>query len=686
MDSNDYFGFNHLQGEQLNTSDSLRKENYQQSLNFSGFDQLSSLAENIHIISSNQFNPFTNEFQTSKINIPSIQQNQNFDFNNAIQNHEDINNQMRESIELNSDTFSINPDTFLPTNQKPREPVYITETQQNRAPTDIEGANDKYPENVDNIINLEINQIMRNLEQEPIPPIKYEYSLNNSNKIFSFKEPLIRETESNLINSIPQINNDYLINQNSQIHNEEEIGSLDDLPLASDVLESGLDLKNINPISSLDKVAQFPEYKSTPKINEIKIDNIPKDPHISVVPKISPISAVPEIPPISAVPKISTISAVPEIPPISAVPKISPISAVPEIPPISAVPDISTISAVPEIPPISAIPEIPPTIENEIQKMTPISQVPHVKTIVPSSLSPVSRVVKSPEKIIVKIPKIHKIIVPKIQKVIVPSKSKIFINNNTINPEPVQVHLPSESTISYPATTPLFGTSTLTTEVNIPSTTTTLNIPATSNYQIPSATTVIVPNSIPFQTQTIEQTHIPIASTTLTPGIPMAISSQISPTLSQAQMPMTKTIIPIQTHIPYNQYTSITSKSINYTNPQLIPNQAQITQISPSLQQTNTFSKMTQNPLPLIYQEGLPINKTQVPSVPQYQYSLKTFTPLRKDYSLNQKINLNRSRDYNATTYRVLDSRSLSLDKISGKGNIFSPSKYINKTYRPRKL
>ena len=310
--------------------------------------------------------------------------------------------------------------------------------------------------------------------------------------------------------------------------------------------------------------------------------------------------------------------------------------------------------------------------------MTPISQVPHVETRVPSSLPPVRRVVKSPEKIIVKIPKIQKVIVPKIQKVIVPSKSKIFITKtNTINPEPIQVQLPSESTISYP---PLFGTNTLATDVKIQSTTSNLNIPVTSNIQIPSTTTITMPNSIPFQTKTILQTHIPAASTTLTPGISMPISSQISPTLSQTKIPMTKTIIPIQTHFPYNQYTNLTSETVDYKTQQLIQNQIPITQISPSLKQTNT---MAQNPLTSIYQ---PFNRSQEPSLPQYQYSLKTFTPLRKDNLINPNMGLNRSREYNASTFRPLINRSPSLDRIKGKRNDFSPSKYINRTYRPRKL
>ena len=321
--------------------------------------------------------------------------------------------------------------------------------------------------------------------------------------------------------------------------------------------------------------------------------------------------------------------------------------------------------------------------------MTQISQIPHVEAIIPPPLSPVSQVVKSPEKIIVKVPKIQKVIVPKIHKVIIPSKSKILITKTNpisttqeplsiINPEPFQVKIPSESTITYPVTAPLFGTNTLTTEVNIPSSTTsTLNIPISSNIQIPSSTTNEVPNSIPFQPQTMLQTHIPVESTTLTPPMPMAISTQLSPTLSQTQLPMTKTIIPNQTHIPYNQYTNITNKS-------LIPSQIQINQITQGLQQTNNFSQMTQNPIPPLYQQGLTV-RPQVSSPPQYQYSLRTFNPLRKDILLNQNIMPNRNREYNASTFRHSLNRSPSLDKIREKRNILSPS-YINKTYRPRKL
>ena len=666
MDSSDYFGFNPLPGELLNISTSIRQENFQHSPNISEFsNQLSSSTEHFQIRPSNQFNPFSNEFQTTKINIPSIQQNQNFDLNryenqqiNILPNYQQNNNHIRESIEIYQDTISdINPGDF-PTNQNQQETLFTTNMPQNRSPTDIEAhydqiinyTNNPYPQSVNNILNFGNNQTNQNLEQRPIPSIKFEKSYFNSNEVYSFQEPLIREVESNIINAIPQMNNDYLINQNTQYHNEEEIPSLDELPLASDVLESGVDFKNIEPIPSLNRGTQISEYRSTPEINEIKTDYI------------------------------TEISAIPEIPPISAVPKITPVSAVPKIPPISAIP---------EIPPISAIPEIPPTIENEISQMTQISQIPHVEAIIPPPLSPVSQVVKSPEKIIVKVPKIQKVIVPKIHKVIIPSKSKILITKTNpisttqeplsiINPEPFQVKIPSESTITYPVTAPLFGTNTLTTEVNIPSSTTsTLNIPISSNIQIPSSTTNEVPNSIPFQPQTMLQTHIPVESTTLTPPMPMAISTQLSPTLSQTQLPMTKTIIPIQTHIPYNQYTNITNKS-------LIPSQIQINQITQGLQQTNNFSQMTQNPIPPLYQQGLTV-RPQVSSPPQYQYSLRTFNPLRKDILLNQNIMPNRNREYNASTFRHSLNRSPSLDKIREKRNILSPS-YINKTYRPRKL
>lgn len=663
MDSNDYFGFNPLQGEFLNTSSSLNQENFQQSQNIKGFNnQLSSSAANFQIMSSNQFNPFSNESQTTKINIPSIQKNQNFDINNyeneqinVIPNYQQINNQIRESIEVNQDTFSyINPgtfETFFPENQNKGE----IQIHQNRHPTDMETQydeilqyiNTQYPQNTSNIVDFERNHINKNVEQGLIPLIKYENTQFND---YSFKEPLKREVE-------PELS----INQNSsKNHNEDEIPPLDDLPLASDVLESGVNLKNIEPIPSLDKMSQFSEYRTTPKINEIKTDYLSK---------MSPISVIPEIPPISAIPEFSHISAIPEISPISVIPEISHISAIPEIPPISVTSETSPIS------------------ENQINQMTPISQVPRVEVITPSPLPPVNRVIKSPEKIIVKIPKIQKVIVPKIQKVIVPSKSKIFITKtNTvsttqepvpiINPDPIQVHLPFDSSITYQGT----GTNSLMSEVNIPSTTTsTLNIPVTSNI----TTTLPVPNSIPFQTQTMLQTHIPVASTTLNPGISMPISTQLSPTLSQTQIPMVKTIVPIQTHIPYNKY-NIKTKSIDYTSPQFIPRQIPITQISPSLQQANTFSQITQNPLSPIYQQGIP--RTQVPTIPQYQYSLRTFTPLRKDNLINQNIGFNRSREYNASTYRPLLSRSPSLDKIRGKRNVFSPSRYINRTYRPRKL
>ena len=702
MDSSDYFGFNPLPGELLNISTSIRQENFQHSPNISEFsNQLSSSTEHFQIRPSNQFNPFSNEFQTTKINIPSIQQNQNFDLNryenqqiNILPNYQQNNNHIRESIEIYQDTISdINPGDF-PTNQNQQETLFTTNMPQNRSPTDIEAhydqiinyTNNPYPQSVNNILNFGNNQTNQNLEQRPIPSIKFEKSYFNSNEVYSFQEPLIREVESNIINAIPQMNNDYLINQNTQYHNEEEIPSLDELPLASDVLESGVDFKNIEPIPSLNRGTQISEYRSTPEINEIKTYYITE---ISAIPEIPPISAVPKITPVSAVPKITPVSAVPKITPVSAVPEIPPISAIPEIPPISAIPEIPPISAIPEIPPISAIPEIPPTIENEISQMTQISQIPHVEAIIPPPLSPVSQVVKSPEKIIVKVPKIQKVIVPKIHKVIIPSKSKILITKTNpisttqeplsiINPEPFQVKIPSESTITYPVTAPLFGTNTLTTEVNIPSSTTsTLNIPISSNIQIPSSTTNEVPNSIPFQPQTMLQTHIPVESTTLTPPMPMAISTQLSPTLSQTQLPMTKTIIPIQTHIPYNQYTNITNKS-------LIPSQIQINQITQGLQQTNNFSQMTQNPIPPLYQQGLTV-RPQVSSPPQYQYSLRTFNPLRKDILLNQNIMPNRNREYNASTFRHSLNRSPSLDKIREKRNILSPS-YINKTYRPRKL
>ena len=153
----------------------------------------------------------------------------------------------------------------------------------------------------------------------------------------------------------------------------------------------------------------------------------------------------------------------------------------------------------------------------------------------------------------------------------------------------------------------------------------------------------------------------------------MPISGQLTPTLSQTQIPMT-----IQTHIPYNQYTNITNKSV-------IPRQIQINQISPGLQQTNNFSKMTQTPISPLYQQGL-TGRPQVSSLPQNQYSLRTFTPLRKDNLLNPNVVPDRTRKYYPSTFRPLSNRSPSLDKIREKNNILSPSRYINKTYRPRKL
>ena len=643
MDSNNYFGFNPLKDSLLNPSSSIKQENFQQTENISGFNnQLFSSAANFQVMPNNQFSPFPNVFHSTELNYPSIQQNQNFDINrydneqiNVIPNYQEINNEIRESIELNQDTFSnINPRTFLTTNQNIGETEYTMNLQQNIPPTNmsnqydeiIQYINNQYFQNANNIVNFENNQFNKNVSQGPFPSKKYENLHAND---YSFKEPIISEDESN-----------YLLNQNTLNHNDEEIPSLDSLPLASDVLESGLDLKNTEPIPSLEKGTQFSEYRTTPKINEIKTEYITK------------------------------------MPPISAIPEIPPISAIPEIPPISAIPEIPPISATPEIPPISAIPEIPLITENQISQMTPVSQVPHIEDINPPPLQPVLPTVKSLEKILIKIPKIQKVIVPKIQKVIIPSKSKIFITKtNTISTEPIsitnhepfQVQFPSNSTIPSPIPSPLFGPNTLGTEINIPS------------------KTVTVPNSIPFQTQTMVQTHIPITSTIITPGISMPISTQINPTLSQTQIPMTKTIIPIQTNIPYNKY-NIKTKSVDYASSQLIPSQIPITQISPSLQQAHNFSQIPQNSFHPIYQQGLPINRAQVPSLPQYQYSLRTFTPLRKDNLINQNIYHNRAREYNASTFRPLLNRNPSFDKIRGKINVFSPPRYINRTYMPRKL
>ena len=308
---------------------------------------------------------------------------------------------------------------------------------------------------------------------------------------------------------------------------------------------------------------------------------------------------------------------------------------------------------------------------------------------------------KQQEIRIIKVPKIQKVIVPKIKKVYVPSLKRIYVNKPRIQApisKPVEVQLPSSSAVNSEISNQTIQT--LSIPKTISSAPSTILEPIYSQFPAPNPEITNIQYQMPIPTVLTSNVSIPTVSTMQTiPSsnpVPFSSATQTIPIHTQPPISAMSVSIPYQTSsnasisstgnnmisiqktIPYNSF----SQTIPYNT----SSQAQLTQ-NPNL----VFPQMefSQNP------QNFPgaTQLTQIPniipqqqiSIPQFQYSSRSFDPNNNGFLIRTNYGMNRPGIYNASSYNT---------KLNGNNRIFRriaknmslPMPYKSGTYYARKL
>ena len=326
------------------------------------------------------------------------------------------------------------------------------------------------------------------------------------------------------------------------------------------------------------------------------------------------------------------------------------------------------------------------------------SNVSMVPFPIPSPLN------KNQEIRIIEVPKIQKVIVPQIKKIYVPSPKRIYVNEQSIQTpisEPVGVQFPSSSTVNTEISNQTLQT--LSIPMTISSAPSAIQSPIYSQFPVPNPEITRIQYQMPLPTVLTSNVSIPTESTMQ--AVPSSVQVPFSSATHTLPILTQPPISEMTASIPYQISTnaSATSTGNNMISVQQTIPYSSFSQAIPY----NTFSQaqLTQNPIPASLAlpqmafsqnpQNFPVatQLTQIPniipqqqiSIPQFQYSSRSFDPNNNRFLIGTNYGMNRPTIYNASSYNAkLNGNNRRFGRTAK--NMSLPMQYMCRTYNARKL